>query len=61
MPKCDQVLQIIQKAGRGGIDRGSIGTLIDLPKELLDDLLAALVRFNQVAVTVERGRHVYRA
>lgn len=60
VPKCDQVLRVIRAAGKHGIDRGSIGSLIDLPKELLDSLLAALVGFNQVAVTVEKDRHVYR-
>ena len=61
VPKCDQVLRVVRAAGRNGIDRGSIGSLIALPKPLLDELLAALVGFNQATVTVERDRHVYRA
>ena len=57
VPQCDLVLRIIRDAGKNGIDRGSIGSQIDLPKELLDDLLAT---FSGITVTLERGQRIYR-
>ncbi len=58
VPQCDMVLRVIRQAGPAGIDRGSIGAAIDLPKELLDQLLAAL---GGITVKAERGTQVYRA
>ena len=58
--KADMPLRIIQQAGRKGIDRGSIGAHVELPRELLDQLLQALVSTGQATVAREAGMQIYR-
>jgi hypothetical protein len=60
IPQADRVMVLIRQAGPQGISRGGIGGQIDLDKETLDDLLAALVNSGQAVLTRERGLDVYR-
>jgi hypothetical protein len=60
LPESDKVLALIRQAGPQGIARGSLGSQIKLEKKTLDELLAALVRFNQIVATREGEYIVYR-
>jgi hypothetical protein len=61
VPQCDLIVRIVRKSGMAGIDRGSIGSQIDLPRELVDEVLKQLLSYGQLSLTMERGRRVYRA
>jgi len=54
------VFRLILQSGQRGIDLGSIGSKIDLPRHLLDSVIQALVDFGKVAVSMEAGKRIYR-
>ena len=60
VPDHQKVMLLLGWAGRLGMHRGEIGSLVDLPAETLDGLLYALVRSGEVSLTNERGYRVYR-
>jgi hypothetical protein len=55
VPEADRLVQLIQRAGRPGIEEGPLRAAVDLPKAVVDDLLRALVAAGTVGV-VESGR-----
>jgi hypothetical protein len=59
VPHADRLLLLIQQAGSAGIPEGQLRSQVELPKRLVDDLLAALVQTGQVAVVEREGRRVY--
>ncbi len=61
VPECDRIVPIIAQAGPQGMNRGQIGGAIDLDREVLDELLAGLVRFGLLTVTSLNGIQVFRA
>jgi hypothetical protein len=61
MPQADRVLHLIQDAGRRGVSYGGLAAAIKLEKDTLDSVIAALVSFNQVSVSMENGQRIYRA
>ena len=61
VPECDRIVPIIAQAGPQGMNRGQIGKLMNLEREVLDELLAGLVRFGLLTVTSLNGIQVYRA
>ena len=60
-PQADQIVPMIAQAGARGNDRGQIGSVIDLDRDVLDDLLNGLVRFGLLTVRLEDGVRVFRA
>jgi hypothetical protein len=61
VPDADKPLVLIQRAGQAGIPEGQLRHHVDLPKELVDSLLQALVSAGQVAVGERQGKRVYFA
>ena len=64
MPQADRVLELVQNAGRRGLSYGALASAITLEKETLDSVIQALIRFNQVSVSMEGGeggKRIYRA
>ena len=59
-PEADRLIPIIAQAG-AGISRGEIGAAIKLDRDVLDELLAGLVRVGVLTVSIENGVRVYRA
>ena len=60
-PEADRLIPLIHQAGAAGISRGEIGSAIKLDRDVLDDLLAGLVRVGVLTVADENGVRVYRA
>ena len=50
MPEADKILPVVIGAGPGGITRQKLGKAIQLPWELLNDLLNALVASGQISL-----------
>ena len=61
VPKSDRVVPLIAQAGQRGMNRGQIGAAVDLERDVLDELLAGLVRFGELTVSDENGLRVFRA
>lgn len=60
-PQSDRIIPLIAQAGATGMNRGQIGSVIDLDRDTLDQVLAGLVGFGQLTLTFENGLRVYRA
>lgn len=56
LPQSDRLVLLIRQAGPAGIPEGQLRSQVDLPKQLVDDLLAALVSAGQVGVVVRDGK-----
>ena len=54
IPDADRISVLIQAARKNGIPEGELRGAVDLPRKLMDDLLAALVGSGQIRA-VERG------
>jgi hypothetical protein len=60
VPEATRLVHLIAAAGPAGVSRGQLGGTIDLPREVLDELLDALVRAGQLRWATEGGLEVYR-
>ena len=60
VPAADLVVPLVAQAGQRGLSRAEIGDVIDLDREELDRLLAALVEFGLLSATTENGLGVFR-
>ena len=60
VPTADKIIPIITQAGSTGMTRGAIGSVLDLDRDVLDQLLAGLVGAGLLVVTLENGVRVYR-
>ena len=60
-PEADRLIPLIHQAGAAGISRGEIGSAIKLDRDVLNDLLAGLVRFGVLTVVDQGGLRSYRA
>lgn len=61
MPEADKIVPLVAQAGSRGMARGEIGRVIELDREVLDELLAALVSVGLLTASVEDGYQVFRA
>lgn len=61
MPQADKVVPLIAGAGPDGIARRELGHAVRLDRQVLDELLAGLVRAGLLSVTWENGVPVYRS
>jgi hypothetical protein len=61
MPDADKISELIRLAGPNGIEEGQLRSAVELPKELVDNLLAALVSAAQATVVLRDGKRVYFA
>jgi hypothetical protein len=60
-PQCTQVWLLIRDAERKkGISYGELAGNITLEKDTLDSVIASLVNFGKVKVSMERGQRIYR-
>jgi hypothetical protein len=59
IPDSDRLAALIQSAGRNGIPENQLRGSVELPKKLVDDLLAALVDSRMVRVAERNGVRVY--
>lgn len=59
IPDADRLIPLI--AASNGISRGEIGAAIKLDREVLDALLAGLVRVGVLTAVDQGGLRVYRA
>jgi len=59
IPDADRISMLIQAAGRHGIPEGELRSAVDLPRKIVDDLLAALIGSRQVAVVARNGKRIY--
>ena len=60
VPEATRLVHLIAAAGPAGVSRGQLGGAIDLPREVVDQLLDALVRAGQLRRATEGGVEVYR-
>jgi DNA-binding IclR family transcriptional regulator len=60
LPAHQRLMLLLGWAGRLGMHRGEIGSMVDLPADTLDGLLDALVRSGELSLTNERGYRIYR-
>jgi hypothetical protein len=60
VPEATRLVQLVAAAGSAGVTRGQLGGAIDLPREVLDQLLDALVQAGQLRRAAEGGLDVYR-
>ncbi len=61
MPEADKIVPLVAQAGSRGMARGEIGRVIELDREVLDELLAALVSVGLLTASVEDGILVFRS
>ena len=59
IPDSERLAMLIQSAGAGGIPETELRSGIELPKELVDELLAALVQSRIVRVIERQGIRWY--
>jgi hypothetical protein len=52
IPDADQITVLIQAAGAAGIPEGELRSSVDLPRIIVDELLATLVGAGQVKTTM---------
>ncbi len=58
-PDSDKIAMLIQQAGRNGIPETQLRSGIELPKKVVDELLAALVDARMVRVAEKGGIRWY--
>ena len=61
LPAPDKITALIQQAGSEGIPENQLRSQVDLPYELVSQLLAALIGARMVGVVVRGGKRVYFA
>jgi hypothetical protein len=59
IPDSDRLAMLIQSSGRNGIPENQLRGSVELPKKLVDDLLAALVGSRMVRVAERNGIRWY--
>jgi hypothetical protein len=60
IPLADRIMPIIAQRGAQGMSRGEIGRIVDLERDVLDQLLDGLVRFGLLIMTDMNGVRYYR-
>jgi hypothetical protein len=59
IPDPDRLSMLIQQSGRDGIPENELRSRVELPKKLVDELLAALVQSRMVRVIQKEGKRFY--
>jgi len=59
-PEDNKVIAMIVQSGPRGVSRSELGSAIDLPSKVLDEMLEMLARNGWVTVTWDGENHVYR-
>lgn len=59
LPEATRLSQLLAKAGATGIRRCDLGKAITLDRDVLDDLLAAMMAAGQAEVAEVGGERVY--
>ena len=59
IPDSDKITALIQSVGRNGIPENQLRGAVELPKQLVDELLAALVSSRMVGVAERQGVRWY--
>ncbi len=60
IPSHQMLMIALARAGARGLTRVELGGLLDLDGQVLEDLLAALVRAAEISVSQTNGQRVYR-
>ncbi len=60
IPSHQMLVMALARAGTRGLSRAELGSLVDLDGQVLEDLLAALVRAAEISVSQTNGQRVYR-
>ena len=61
IPAHQQLMLVLARAGARGLARAEISGLVDLDGQVLEDLLAALVRSGEIAMSQGKdGQRVYK-
>ena len=59
-PEADKIVPLVAAAGAPGMNRKQLGSAILLDRDVLDDLLAGMVRLNVLTQGWEDGIPVFR-
>lgn len=59
IPDADRLSMLLQAAGTNGMPEGELRSAVDLPRKIVDDLLAALIGSRQVIVVERDGKRIY--
>ena len=59
-PEADKIVPLVAAAGASGMSRRQLGNAIKLDRDVLDELLAGMVRSGLLTVTWENGVPVFR-
>ena len=51
---------MLVQSGRRGVTRSELGSAIDLPSEVVDEMLEMLARIGWITATWDGQNHVYR-
>jgi hypothetical protein len=60
IPSHQKLMLALARAGQRGLSRAEISGMVDLDGQVLEDLLAALVRAAEISVSTIDGQRVYR-
>ncbi len=60
-PESERILPIVKAAGAMGMSRKQIGHAVDLDRDVLDDLLAAMIGAGMLILSRDARGSVYRA
>lgn len=60
-PEADKIVPLVAAAGASGMSRKQLGSAVELDRDVLDELLAGLVRLRILSLASEHGIPVYRA
>jgi hypothetical protein len=60
-PEAEKILPLVVGAGTAGMTRKQLGNVIELDREVLDELLAEMVQIGLLTVMWRDGMPVYRA
>jgi hypothetical protein len=61
MPEADKILFLVQSAGQNGISEPELRSAVDLPRDLMDELLNSLVSSRQVGIGMTDGKRIFVA
>jgi hypothetical protein len=60
-PDSERILPMVVAAGTAGMTRKQLGNVIELDREVMDELLAGMVQIGLLTVVWREGLPVYRA
>ena len=60
-PEADRIVPLVAAAGMMGMDRQQLGNAVDLERDVLDELLAGMIRVGVLTLAWEDGVQVFRS